>query len=113
MIAHERALNIFKETVIKETLNDIPIVRRKNLGLHKEETTADATEAFASLCDKAASMQQSGTLGDIATIRFSFLRTELAHGRGIFPRRLRRTLVYDGNLVFCAVGRETQFRSVF
>ncbi|MDR1245675.1 MAG: hypothetical protein LBK57_01440 [Clostridiales Family XIII bacterium] len=84
MIKHERALNIFKESVVKETLNDIPSGIRKSLGLHKEETIGSATETFTLLCDKAASMQQGGTLGDIVSIRFSFLRTEFAREKGIY-----------------------------
>jgi hypothetical protein len=84
MITHEPALNIFEETVVKETLNDIPAGIRKSLESHMEETVKSATDAFGLLCDKALSMQQSGTLGDIVTIRFSFLRTEFAHEKGIY-----------------------------
>jgi hypothetical protein len=84
MIKHEHALNQFKDSVVMETLSLIPAGIRKNLESHTEEAEAGAADAFGFLCDKVLSMQQSGALGNVVTIRLSFLRTELAHEKGIY-----------------------------
>jgi hypothetical protein len=55
-----------------------------NVKDNEAEITTDAIHAFESLCDKALSLQETGTLGKILTISFSLLRTSFAQKKGLY-----------------------------
>jgi hypothetical protein len=83
-MGRENAIREFVETHVNETLDKLPGKIAANLRNNEAAITDGAVRAFASVCDEALMRQEEATLGNVLMISFSFLRTGLAGGKGIY-----------------------------
>jgi hypothetical protein len=77
-------LKEFVETHIPTGLEDFPEIVSEALQRNGDAIRNDVIRAFESVCAEATGRQEKGTLGCVRAVSFSFLRTELIKGKGVY-----------------------------
>ena len=80
----EEAVKEFVASAAEADAQNVSHEIAENFKRNEAAIKEDAVAAFSALCDKAALSQSDNGLGDIETIRFSFLRTGLAEEKAFY-----------------------------